>query len=300
MYTQKHVIVLLATFTLLSLISACTSMPRVQAAITSIPSSGTEPMKGYLTIQDGRLIEYEIQIPLHWIDKLEVRKEENITYYDYAANPKQAIFSVAAFTEVQWQELQQEPGRGEKFLSQDGIVYVYHVALDNPYTGSTAEEFQQMAGQVKQVVNSLTASIISDPEELGSARNVLVAFFDLLSKGEYSVAAELYGGTYENLIDLNPSTNPDDHAALLEQACMINGFQCFPVKQVLQEKQEWPDGFIFKVEFTRPDGSLLELGPCCGETVPDSSPKSQFDFTVMRIPQEGNIYLVRELPVYIP
>lgn len=136
--------------------------------------------------------------------------------------------------------------------------------------------------------------------DLAKARGALTAFFDALNGGQYAKAAELYGGSYEELIDMNPDTDPNDHAALLENACAINGFQCLKVKGIVQEVQDWPDTFTFTLEFSNPDGGLFVLGPCCGASETDTLPRSRFEFTVMRVLQAGNTFRVQRLPVYVP
>jgi len=132
------------------------------------------------------------------------------------------------------------------------------------------------------------------------ARAVLVAFFDALNAGWYSEAAVQYGGSYEELIDMNPDVDPNDHAALLERACTINGFQCLKVKEIVQQVQDWPDTYIFTIEFLNPDGSLFVLGACCGASETDMPPQSRFDVVVRRLPQAVNSLQVQSLPVYVP
>lgn len=280
--------------------AACAPRTTLGKSDAPVQTPGTVRTQGFLTTQDGRLVEYRILIPQNWEDKYETRKEGAIAYYDYIASPKQTLFSIEALTAEQWKEKQQEPGYGEELFRQDEIVFVYHVALDNPYTGSQAEEFQQMAGEVKNVVSSLTVSIVTDPDEMGEAGKALTDFFYGLSTGDYAAATKLYGGSYESLMEMNPDVDPTDHAALLENACTINGFQCLAVKQVVGGRQEWPDTFVFTLEFSAPDGSLFEMRPCCGEAQENEKPQSRFDFTVVRTPQMGNTFLVQDLPVYVP
>ena len=277
---------------------------RENSSQPTIPTSfpGTVQMKGYLTTQDGRLFEYEILIPQSWIgnDKFEYRKDGNINYFDYNASPKHTLFVIAAFTEAQWQEVRHELKYSEELILKDGIFIVYNVALDNPYTGNQAEEFQQMAGEVKNIVQSLTISMVSTSAEMEEARKVLMTYFDLMSEGNYAEAAKLYGGTYENLTDMNPDIDPSNRVALLERACTVNGFKCLPIMNIVQEVQDWPDTFIFTVEFANLDSSLFVFNACCGTTETNTQPQSQFDYTVLRIPQMGDIFLVRELPLYVP
>ena len=157
-----------------------------------------------------------------------------------------------------------------------------------------------MAVQVKSVVANLRVSVSPAHINIEKARQTLVTFFDLLSNGNYVEASELYGGSYEELIDMNPGIDPDDHASLLESACTVNGYQCLPVKDIVQEVPDWPDSITFTVTFVNPDGSLFELGACCGEAATDAPLQTSFDFPVMRVTQAEDAFLVQRLPVYTP
>ena len=107
----------------------------------------------------------------------------------------------------------------------------------------------------------------------------------------------MYGGSYEILVGYNPDLNPDDHAALLQNGCLLNGFQCLSMRTVTF-KEITPKGeYIFTAEFNNPDGSLFELGACCGET-PTTPPQVQFEYRVME-GGDGN-FAVLDLPVYVP
>ena len=138
------------------------------------------------------------------------------------------------------------------------------------------------------------------PSDLAQARSALEAYFDALNAGQYEKAMDIYGGSYEVLLELNPEIDPNDHAALLKSACTMNGFQCLRIKKVIKEAQVYSGTFTFVVEFLNPDGSLFVLSPCCRAAGTDLPPQSQFEFTVQRIPQAGNAYLVQSLPVYMP
>jgi hypothetical protein len=132
------------------------------------------------------------------------------------------------------------------------------------------------------------------------ARAVLVAFFDALNGGWYAEVAAQYGGSYAELIDMNPTVNPYDHAALLERACTINGFQCLKVKEIVQQVSDWPDSYTFTIEFLNPDSNPFVLGACCGASETDMPPQSRPDVVVMRLPQAGYAFRVQRLPVYVP
>jgi hypothetical protein len=92
----------------------------------------------------------------------------------------------------------------------------------------------------------------------------LARFFDLLNARQYQAAADLYAGDYEVLRDNNPLVGPDDHAALLRNACEINGYQCLKLLRVVSEEQSSPAESHFVVEFINPDGSTFVRGQCCG------------------------------------
>ena len=133
--------------------------------------------------------------------------------------------------------------------------------------------------------------------DIEQAQQTLPAFFDHLNKGEYALAAELYGGSYEILIDHNPSVDPNDHATLWQHACTINGAQCLTIRSI-RLKDYHGGTFLFTVEFNNPDDSLFVQGPCCGGNETDSPPASTFDYMVTKTP-DGK-FKVMDLPVYIP
>jgi len=135
-------------------------------------------------------------------------------------------------------------------------------------------------------------------EGLEKARNVLTSFFVLLNHREYERAAVLYGGEYQGLRDSNPLLDPQDHAALLKNACEINGLQCLRVKRIVDEKAVSLAEYHFTVEFMNQDGSLFVRGPCCGGNATDFPPESQFAYIVIR--NCAGEFFVTELPVYVP
>jgi hypothetical protein len=107
------------------------------------------------------------------------------------------------------------------------------------------------------------------------------------------------------LIDNNPTLDPQDHAALLRNACTANGFQCLRVQSVLLQEQvrlqeDVASGaeFRFVVEFYTPDGQLFVRGPCCGASETDMPSESEFLFTVT-MSKDGE-YRIQDLPVYVP
>lgn len=135
----------------------------------------------------------------------------------------------------------------------------------------------------------------TDPE---AARQALEAYFEAFNSGSYRDAAVLYGGNYELLSGYNPEIPVDEHEALLQAACRINGFRCeLLLSDIVNVEQVDEQAYLFAVTFFNPDGSLFEQGPCCGEDPDSAPPVSQFVYTVRK--QAGG-YQVMELPVYTP
>jgi hypothetical protein len=131
------------------------------------------------------------------------------------------------------------------------------------------------------------------------AHQALTEFFGHLSAGRYEEASQRYGGSYQVLIDQNPTLDPQDHAALLRNACTANGFQCLRVRRARLEEQVPPGaGYRFTVEFSTPEGELFVRGPCCGASETQMPSQSEFPFAVVL--NEDGEYRVQDLPVYVP
>lgn len=130
----------------------------------------------------------------------------------------------------------------------------------------------------------------------GSADDALVAFFAALHEGRFEDAAALYGGSYDVPLGMNPDLGPTRHAALIERYCTRNGGVCLPVQEIVSSEAA-PDGSErFEVRFAKDDGTVFELGPCCGE--PDTGSRTaEFVFTVRR---KDGAFRVMELPMYMP
>lgn len=178
-------------------------------------------------------------------------------------------------------------------------------------TTSTGEaevlQIERDLSGVRPEADSITEFGLNDPtiqdfihvsSETELAIQALTAFFSHLRAGEYEQATAMYGGTYDVMIDHNPEIAPDDHAALFRNACKINGAQCLETGRVVLEGQPSPAEYKFAVEFKNDDGSLFELGPCCGETETDQPPRSVFVYTVKK--STSDKYIVLEMPVYAP
>ena len=134
--------------------------------------------------------------------------------------------------------------------------------------------------------------------DIGDAQQVLTSFLKNLHNGNYDKAAKQYGGTYEVMIEQNPSADRSDPAGLLKNACTINGYECLKVKSVVLEENSAANEFTFKVELVNNDGTLFTQGPCCGGNETDSPSQSSFLFKVIR-DIEGKFW-VMDMPPYTP
>jgi len=144
----------------------------------------------------------------------------------------------------------------------------------------------------------LTGCLTDTPEaNLDSAETALANFFQYLADSEYEKAAALYGGSYAGLQSVNPSLSPDDHAALWQNGCALNGYQCLPLLRVVSRQRLSENEFLFTVEFKGQDGKAFVFGPCCGASAEDMPPVSQFDYHV--IYRDGD-YFVQDEPVFVP
>lgn len=130
------------------------------------------------------------------------------------------------------------------------------------------------------------------------ARQTLVAYFDALNRADYEAVIELYGGSYQEMMDNNPTIAPDDRQALWENACTINGYRCDLVARTMEFKERIGDEYSFIVEFNNPDGTLFILGPCCGGSATDFPPVSQFTYRVKKL--SNGKFVVLDMPVYVP
>ncbi len=282
----------------LVLLGACASLSASPKQVLPPSSTSEEIVRGQFGLTNGELVNYELHLPQNWAGKYELRSEGNLVNFAFNSSPLHTLFSLRAFTEAEWQQVMKEPGHGEQLLTKQGIVIVYNVALDNPYTGAQAEDFQQMAGQVKSVVGTLTASMDTSSTDSDKAYDTLKSFFSLLSKGHYAEAAGLYGGSYEMLVSFNPEIGMNDQAALWQNGCQINGLQCLTVRSAELVRMD-VDIFVFVVEFNGAGGSLFVREPCCGADETQSSlPVSQFEVRVQKTVDSK--FMVLDMPVYVP
>lgn len=152
-----------------------------------------------------------------------------------------------------------------------------------------------MIGCSSQQSQSQTNKATSD-EPL--ARNTLETYLNSLHNRRYTEAAQLYGGTYEVMMEHNPDVLPNEPAALFRNACTFNGMQCLQLRHITLAEKMSDSEFVFKVDFLKEDGTEFVLGPCCGSSEPNYPSQSAFYFTVKKI--ESGRFIVMDTPPYIP
>jgi hypothetical protein len=116
----------------------------------------------------------------------------------------------------------------------------------------------------------------------------------------YPQAVDLYDGSYQALIDLNPGIDPNDPAALLRNACEVNGFQCLRLHRVVSSRTllgvDGSYAIHLTVQLEDRYGEVFYTGLCCGSG--NAPQQTEFDFTVRR--SADGIFQVLDLPPYAP
>lgn len=128
------------------------------------------------------------------------------------------------------------------------------------------------------------------------AMETLTQFFSSLHDGLYAEATRIYGGSYQELVDMNSLIDPADYEALWENACKINGFQCLYVESIGPKSHTSPTEFTFLVGFMDDEGNTFRREACCGDS--GATPQGEFEFKVQK-GQDGE-FKVMDLPVYVP
>lgn len=130
------------------------------------------------------------------------------------------------------------------------------------------------------------------------AMETLSAFFSYLHDGLYEKAGQLYGGSYQQLSEMNSLIDPADHAALWENACKVNGFQCLYISSIAPGQLVGAGEFTFAVEFQDDQGNIFRRGECCGAETDDTLGESTFIYRVKKA--EDGQFKVLDLPPYLP
>lgn len=150
------------------------------------------------------------------------------------------------------------------------------------------------------LAGQLQAQAAAQPSsaDLETARATLTQYFSALKSANYPEVMNLYGGSYETLQTWNPDVDAQNRVELWKRGCTQNGLRCdLSLDKILQAEAIGTDTYLIEVSFKSSDGSLFQLGPCCGGDATQQPPKSEFDYTVQKV---NGQFRVMELPVYVP
>jgi hypothetical protein len=130
----------------------------------------------------------------------------------------------------------------------------------------------------------------------GVAMETLTQFFSHLHDGLYTEAAQIFAGSYWELVAMNSLIDPSDYPALWENACKVNGFQCLYVESIGSNGKPAPPESTFLVGFMDDKGNTFRRLACYDETA--ASPQGEFEYRVKKV--EDGQFKVMDLPVYVP
>jgi hypothetical protein len=124
---------------------------------------------------------------------------------------------------------------------------------------------------------------LTEAERVELAQMTLIKFFAELHDGNYDQAVQHFDGSFLVLQTLNPTDQDEDHAALLEDACEINGFLCLNVLEITSVEKVNDHTYEVGVVFQNEDGSAYSA-----ETT------NPFRFSVVEYDGE---FFVQDLPI---
>jgi WD40 repeat protein len=138
-------------------------------------------------------------------------------------------------------------------------------------------------------------------KEQEPAQKFLLDYLAKLSNGNYTEAANDLKYSDETMISewLSsglPGIDPQDKAAVLESLCTDKRFPCLPLLGVTYEAQTQPDTFLFRVQFSNPDGNPVVWPPC--KNLPKDKYcdfRTEFDYTV-QVQPDGSFKILDTLP----
>jgi hypothetical protein len=133
-------------------------------------------------------------------------------------------------------------------------------------------------------------AMLSETEQLEVAQTTVIKYFAELHDGNYEQAVKHFDGSFLVLQALNPNDPTEDHVALLEDACEINGFLCLDVLEVSSVEKMDDHTYQVEVVFQNEDGSAYTVD---STNAVDANP---FLFTV--IERDGEFF-VQDLPLAV-
>lgn len=149
--------------------SASPTAVAVRTATASPPAgAGNEIVTGRLSLPDGSTphpsFEYHLTVPSSWRGHYETETSGNAAtfIYDASASQKIPLFTVAAYSEPEWAQLQTQPDfHGEKLLAKDGVVFVDTLLLDSASAGTQDQNLQRLSDEIPKILGSFEATPVS-------------------------------------------------------------------------------------------------------------------------------------------
>jgi WD40 repeat protein len=139
-------------------------------------------------------------------------------------------------------------------------------------------------------------------KEQEPARKFLLDYLDKLSNGNYAEAANDLKYSDESMISewlsgkLPGGVDPKDKVAVLKALCINEKFPCLQFLKITYEAQTLPDTFLFRVQFSNPDGTPAVWPPC--KDLPKDKYcdyRTEFDYTIQAQP-DGSFKVLDTLP----
>jgi hypothetical protein len=117
-------------------------------------------------------------------------------------------------------------------------------------------------------------------------QHMLEQYIQAIADQDAVKLVELYGGSYQGLMNISPETDPDDEQKLFNQYLKL--MPNISLKEILDQTEVSKDEYIFVITFKQEDGTLFQTREF--DTITD-----KFTYTVKRV--DGKLK-VMELPPY--
>jgi hypothetical protein len=141
-----------------------------------------------------------------------------------------------------------------------------------------------------------------DQSDILVAEDVLIYFFEALSRQDYREAAQ-YHLTPNPLTFLYDDIDTNDAESLLAEACTLSErswcvFYCWKISEIVRREKLSSHEFLFTVRFQDEEGNILVGGDnvtpqVCG---PEGCKRKEFSYVVIK--KDGNFY-VDGIPVFV-
>ena len=181
--------------------------------------------------------------------------------------------------------------------SDPAVADAMSIALALPGRGNTLADDDTVHAIIAFVNDLLAQASFQrqvDPAALATAEAAIREFLTALNFGQFDRAAALYGGDTSVLGGWNPDI-ANDLPAWLERGCTQSSLACLPPRTLTFRGPDSDGALQFLVEYNLADGTLFRAGPCGGEW--GGPANTSF---LVRVKQVDNLWLVLDLPPYVP